>query len=232
MRPRSWWSCSSPKRSASSITITVAFGTSTPTSMTVVATSTSVSPSRNARIAASLSAAGIWPCSSPSRRSASSSRLQPLELLGGGPRLELVGALDQRAHHVGLAPLRHLLAHLLVHRDPFERSAADHRRLDRRAAGREVAQLGLVEVAVDEHRRGARDRRGRHHQHVGRVALARAAGRAARRRSGAARRSPRRRGWRTRRRRRSARGCRRGCRPCRRAGRRRCGGARRPACGW
>ena len=35
-RPRSWWSCDSPKRSACSTTITVAFGTSTPTSTTVV----------------------------------------------------------------------------------------------------------------------------------------------------------------------------------------------------
>ena len=30
----------------------------------------------------------------------------------------------------------------------------------------------LVEVAVDEHRRGARDRRGGHHEHVGLVTLA------------------------------------------------------------
>ena len=42
-RPRSWWSCDRPKRSACSTTISVAFGTSTPTSITVVETSTSSS---------------------------------------------------------------------------------------------------------------------------------------------------------------------------------------------
>ena len=39
-RPRSWWSCASPNRSASWTIMIVAFGTSTPTSITVVATST------------------------------------------------------------------------------------------------------------------------------------------------------------------------------------------------
>ena len=135
MRPRSWWSCSRPKRSASSITITVALGTSTPTSMTVVATSTSVSPSRNARIAASLSAAGIWPCSSPSRRSASSSACSRSSSSVAARASSLSRALDQRAHDVGLAPVRHLLAHLLVHRDPLEGPAADDRR-SRSASGR------------------------------------------------------------------------------------------------
>ena len=43
-RPRSWWSCARPKRSACSITMIVASGTSTPTSITVVATSTCASP--------------------------------------------------------------------------------------------------------------------------------------------------------------------------------------------
>ena len=47
------------------------------------------------------------------------------------------------------------------------------RRGDRRAPGRHLAQLRLVEVAVDEHRRGARDRRGRHHEHVGLRSFAR-----------------------------------------------------------
>ena len=50
----------------------VALGTSTPTSMTVVATSTSSSPRSNARITVSFSSAGSLPCSSPSRRPASS----------------------------------------------------------------------------------------------------------------------------------------------------------------
>ena len=51
-RPRSWWSCASPNRSAFSTTIAVAFGMSMPTSITVVATSTWVSRAANARIAA------------------------------------------------------------------------------------------------------------------------------------------------------------------------------------
>ena len=72
-RPRSWWSCESPKRSASSTIITVAFGTSTPTSMTVVATSASRSPRRNSSITASFCFDGSCPCSRPSRRPASSS---------------------------------------------------------------------------------------------------------------------------------------------------------------
>ena len=38
---------------------------------------------------------------------------------------------------------------------------------DRRAARRQLVEHADVEVAVDRHRRGARDRRRRHHQHVG-----------------------------------------------------------------
>ena len=60
--PLNWWSWLKPNRSAFSITIVVAFATSMPTSITVVATSTSASPARKRRIAASLSAVGIWPC--------------------------------------------------------------------------------------------------------------------------------------------------------------------------
>jgi hypothetical protein len=44
-----------------------------------------------------------------------------------------------------------------------------HRR-HRRTPSRHRTQLGLVEVAVDEHRRGARDGRRGHHEHVGLVA--------------------------------------------------------------
>ena len=109
MRPRSWWSCSRPKRSASSIDHhgRVRARRPRPRSRSSPRARRS-SPARNARIAASLSAGGIWPCSRPSRRPASSSAREPLELLGGGPRLELVGAFDERAHDVGLAPVRHL----------------------------------------------------------------------------------------------------------------------------
>ena len=63
MRPRSWWSCETPNRSASMTAMTVAFGTSTPTSMTVVATSTSISPAAKRRITSSFSSRGSRPCS-------------------------------------------------------------------------------------------------------------------------------------------------------------------------
>ena len=130
-----------------------------------------MSPARNSVIAASLSADGIWPWSSPSRSPCELLGREPLELLGGGARLELVGAFDERAHDVGLAPLRHLVPHALVHRGALERAGTHHLGDDRRAPGGQLAQLGLVEVAVDEHGRGARNRRRRHHQHVGRLAL-------------------------------------------------------------
>src|SRR5664280_1776801 len=60
-RPRNWWSCARPKRSAFSITITEALGTSTPTSITVVAHSTPTSPAANAAITDSRSPAGVRP---------------------------------------------------------------------------------------------------------------------------------------------------------------------------
>ena len=72
-RPRSWWSCAMPNRSASSTTMTVALGTSTPTSITVVATRTLVPPSRKRAMVASFSAAGSRPWSSPSESPDSSS---------------------------------------------------------------------------------------------------------------------------------------------------------------
>ena len=61
-----------PKRSAPRMTMTVALGTSTPTSMTVVATSASSSPRRKAAMTGSRALAGRRPCSSPTRRPASS----------------------------------------------------------------------------------------------------------------------------------------------------------------
>ncbi len=68
-RPRSWWSCERPNRSAFRMSIAVAFGTSTPTSTTVVAQRTSISPDRNACIAASFSGTAIAPCRSPTANS-------------------------------------------------------------------------------------------------------------------------------------------------------------------
>ncbi len=69
-RPRSWWSCETPNRSASMMTMAVALGTLTPTSMTVVATSTSASPRAKRRMTASLSSGCILPCSTSTRRPA------------------------------------------------------------------------------------------------------------------------------------------------------------------
>ena len=60
-RPRSWWSCARPKRSAFSITITVAFGTSTPTSTTVVETNTWISFFEKRSIISFFSVDRIWP---------------------------------------------------------------------------------------------------------------------------------------------------------------------------
>ena len=73
-RPRSWWSCARPKRSASCTIITVAFGTSTPTSITVVATSTSSSRALKRAIRSRRSAGFSRPCRQPTRKSRSSAR--------------------------------------------------------------------------------------------------------------------------------------------------------------
>ncbi len=153
------------------MTITVAFGTSTPTSITVVATSTSISPARNAAMIASRSLAGTCPCISAEPQPVQMTRFEFVVGFDGRRRLDLVGALDQRAHHVRLTPGRDLFAHHVPRDGLFElapRPGSD----DRRAAGRQLVEHRDVEVAVDRHRRRARDRRRGHHQHVGVVALA------------------------------------------------------------
>ena len=148
-------------------------------------------------ITASFSADGIRPCSSPRRSPASSPRDEPL-----------VGLLGRRAPRASRTPRSAGTRRRPGgRRRPRSRTCGPRRRppssgpsaqtvRDRRAPGRHLVEHGHVEVAVDGHRRRARDRRGRHHQHVGHRAAARswpAARPAARRRSGAARRSPRRR---------------------------------------
>ena len=86
-RPRSWWSCARPKRSASWTIMIVAFGTSTPTSITVVATSTSSSPRLERAPSRSRRSAGFSrPCSSPTRKPRSSRAPQPLGLRLGRAR--------------------------------------------------------------------------------------------------------------------------------------------------
>ena len=158
-----------PKRSASRMTITVALGTSTPTSMTVVATSTSTSPARKRSITASFSAAATRPWSSSTRRPASSPCLagEPVEgLLGrGAPRASRTPrSAGTRRRPGGRRPPRRARAptRLVLLARPAPGVVRD-----RRAARRQLVEHRDVEVAVDGHRRGARDRRRRHHEHVG-----------------------------------------------------------------
>ena len=121
---------------------------------------------------ASLSFDGIWPCRRPRRRPASSSFASRSYSSVAAFASRALGALDERAHDVRLAAGRDLGAQPLVHGHALERARPDDLGRDRRAARRQLAQLGPVEVAVDEHRRGARDRRRGHDEHVGLVALA------------------------------------------------------------
>ena len=183
-----------PKRSASSITITVASGTSTPTSITVVATSTGSRrrgrrpwppPSRRRHLAVQ----------EPERRPASSSRPSrsnsSVAERGGHP----LGSLDQRADDVGPAAGGDLAAHPLPGLDLLEVGACPTVVIGVRPGG-SSSRTVMSRSPKTHHRRGPRDRRGRHDQQVGirpRPASARcgpcpAASPAARRRSGAARR--------------------------------------------
>ena len=88
--------------------------------------------------------------------------LQPFELLGGGAGLDLLRPFDQRTHDEPLSPFADLCAQPLVRRRPFQRTGTEDPRLDGDAAFGHLPQLGLVEIAVDEHRRGSGDRRRRH----------------------------------------------------------------------
>ena len=90
----------------------------------------------------------------------------------GGPppvrgRLGVVAA-DARAHHERLPPGGDVLAHPLPGpADPGRLlGQGDHGAADRCAALRQLDQRGDLEVAVDGHRDGARDRGRRHDQHV------------------------------------------------------------------
>ena len=72
-RPRSWYICARPSRSARSTISVFAFGTSRPLSMIVVQTSTSASRSQNRIICLSSSSSSIWPCATTMRASGSCS---------------------------------------------------------------------------------------------------------------------------------------------------------------
>ena len=91
---------------------------------------------------------------------------EPLEGLLRAGHFELFALVDQRAHDVGLAALTHLVAHSGPRRLFHQRTIGPVRD-DRGAAGWHLVEHAHVEIAVHRHRRGTRDRRGRHHQHVG-----------------------------------------------------------------
>ena len=74
MRPRSWWSWESPKRSASRIIIMVAWGTSIPTSTTVVHTNSGVLPEAKSDMTRCFVAASRAECSCAMGMSAKSGK--------------------------------------------------------------------------------------------------------------------------------------------------------------
>ena len=122
------------------------------------------SPDRKAAITSSFSAAGIWPCSRPSRRPGEHLGRQPLELLDGRPGHHPLGPLHQRADHVGPVAGGHLGRAPAPRRPASSLGVAGPDRRDRRAAGRQLVEHRHVEVAEDHHGGGARDRGGRHDQ--------------------------------------------------------------------
>ena len=170
-RPRSWWSCARPKRSASWTIMIVAFGTSTPTSITVVATSTSSSPCLEAR-----------------HQLAPVGRLQPPVQAADAVRRELRPLQPRR---LGLGRAREPGGLGLPRSAGTRRTPAGPRRGARAAARtprrapllathavtigfrvrRRLRDLGHGEVAVDGERERPRDRRRRHVQHVRRAPL-------------------------------------------------------------
>ena len=104
-RPRSWWSCARPKRSASCTIITVAFGTSTPTSITVVATSTSSSPRLEPRHELAPVGGLELPVQAADAEVAELVLPQALGLVLGRPRAARLRLLDERADDVRLPAL-------------------------------------------------------------------------------------------------------------------------------
>ena len=170
MRPRNWWSCARPNRSAFSISITVAFGMSTPTSITVVAISRSASPVAEP-VHDRLLVLGTH---------APVEQVDPQvgEDLGGEAfgfglgRLDLraVALVDRGAHDEGLPARGDLAPDEVVGGRPFA-GATDGARLDRTASRGQLVEDHDIEVAVVGERQRPRDRRGRHDQHVRFAAL-------------------------------------------------------------
>ena len=90
--------------------------------------------------------------------------------VGGGLQLQRFGFFDQRADPVHLAAFQRRRVHALDH---FVAPVlVDRARDDRAAARRQLVDDRHFEVGVVGHRQRARDRRGRHHQLVRRLAVA------------------------------------------------------------
>jgi len=97
---------------------------------------------------------------------------QTLVLGRGRLRLDLVRTLDQRTDDVGLTTAVDLAAESAVGGGAAERRRVHDLGSDRRAAGRELAELGPIEIAVHKHGCGAGNGRGGHDEDVRVVALA------------------------------------------------------------
>ncbi len=94
-------------------------------------------------------------------------RGEALGLLGRRLRLELCGALDERADDVGLAALAQPVANVRVGARPL--LLPDHPRVDGLAAGRQLVQDRRVQVTVGGQGQRAWDRSGRHVKRVRRT---------------------------------------------------------------
>ena len=170
-RPRSWCSWASPKRSAPSITMIEASGTSTPTSITVVATSSRRRAGGEVGHAPRpCRAAGIWPCTSPTRRAEARARGSR-----SAPRRRRISATsrfaDQRADPIDLRAARRSRGATpsMTSLECGRAGRARSRPAAARAASRR-APRGPCRRRARAARR-ARDRGRGHHQDVGALAL-------------------------------------------------------------
>ncbi len=146
----------------------VASGTSTPTSITVVATRIFVSPSLKARIASSFSAPCMRPCTQPDdiaefvlqrRRNVP----RPTSaLISSDPRPA------GRSSRPSGPPRSHPKSARSI--GPMRSNGSVTVRIGWRPAGFSVSRDDVHVAEGGQHQR-ARDRRRRHHQHIGRIAL-------------------------------------------------------------
>ena len=184
MRPRSWCSWARPKRSACSTTMTEAAGTSTPTSITVVATSRSSPPSAKAGHGG-VALGGLHAAMDQADPRAEAF-LQLGEALLGGRQIHQIGFPHQRADPEDPRAAVDRAAHRGD--DLVEALQRQGPGIDGLAARRLLGEARDVEIAIDRHHQGARDRRGGHGQQMRLACPCRPGPGAARRRSDAARR--------------------------------------------